>query len=78
MEDPIIDRESLATEPHSITPRLRRRPSAVIVHHNGTAEVSGFTTIKEIDPTEQTVRVTYPNGDYEDYHVATITEVRNA
>lgn len=71
MGEPITDSESISDTEQSFEPTV----SATIVHHNGTAEVSGFDQITEIDIAEGTIRVWYSEDEYEDYHGATITEV---
>lgn len=76
MNEFITDDETLGEEPQSIE-APDTGMEVTIVHHNGSAVVSDFDAIEEINVEASTLRVwtdRYTN-DYEDYHGATITKI---
>ena len=79
-EEPIEDSETVSDTPASFEPNdgeTTIRPTATIVHRNGSTTVTDFVKIEEDDLIDHSVKVWYDIGenDWDVFYEATIVEV---
>lgn len=79
-EEPIEDSETVSDTPASFEPNdgeTTVRPTATIVHRNGSTTVTDFVKIEEYDAITGAVQVWYDMGesDWDVFYDATIVEV---